>query len=101
MRPDIEVPNCWLHEKCDPQKIDVWMLREPKSRWWQWWRNDREFGLLDDADKAHWREFREAMLPDDELWSFDNGGVSGPNWRAGFAVVRQGKVVASFLEWVS
>ena len=100
MIPDLKVPNCWLREKCAPQEIDAWMLRKPRARWWQWWRfpKDCDFGLLDDADKAHWREFRKAMLPGDELWSFSNGSKP-PNWRAGYAVVRQGEVVTSFLEW--
>lgn len=92
----------WLKERCtttDPREIRVQEIASLGLS------EATKQKLLNDSEplkrwiEAKWKPFIAEMMPGDELWKFRSPGTTWANMagRAGYAIVREGKIVRSLV----
>jgi hypothetical protein len=96
-----DIPLQWLRQSGTPAEFELCELRRkasafnlPLEKIEERFR-DRPFGEM----TASWRSFVQQLAPGDELWSFRSPDDTFANKAgcAGFAIVRDGAIRASFI----
>src|SRR5262249_307979 len=92
----------WLTEKC--LNTDPHQLRLQEMAWLELSESDKQ-ELLNRSEQferwieTKWNPFIAEMMPDDELWMFRRPTHTWANMagRAGYAIVREGKIIRSLV----
>jgi hypothetical protein len=89
--PKDVIPKEWLKKKTAVEKAEQAHLVTDRRLG----PNPVPFGFIN----ARWEKLKATMRPGDELWEFESSGESWKNLagRAGFCVVREGRIVDAII----